>query len=59
MDLSIRRAEAVKAWFVTNAGFDSAMINTCGFGKTRLIVPPGTIQQEKPNRRVVIYIMPR
>ena len=38
--ISLQRAEAVKNWLVQNADVDPSHIQTQGFGKTRLVVPP-------------------
>lgn len=58
MSLSLRRAEAVKAWLLSNMGLDAARISTVGFGKSRLLAPAtGTVQQQQLNRRVEIVIV--
>ena len=54
--LSLRRAEAVKEWLLTNMGLDASHISTVGMGKSRLLVPTGTVQQQQLNRRVEIII---
>ncbi|MDD5199170.1 MAG: OmpA family protein [Terrimicrobiaceae bacterium] len=56
LQLSQYRAEAVKAWLVQNVGIDPARLTTRGFGKTRPLVPPGTIEEESVNRRVEIVL---
>jgi len=57
ISLSVRRAEAVKAWLLTNMGLDPTRISTVGLGKSRLLVPAtGTVQQQQLNRRVEIVI---
>lgn len=57
LDLSLRRAEAVKAWLVQNLGIDPARIETIGFGAEKLIVPADkSIDEQQPNRRVEIVI---
>lgn len=57
MELSLRRAEEVKAWLQKNMGIPPERITTAGFGKTRLLVP-GTrnISEQQLNRRVEIVI---
>ncbi|PWU06611.1 MAG: hypothetical protein C5B47_07290 [Verrucomicrobia bacterium] len=56
-DLSLRRAEAVKAWLVQVMGISPGRIETRGYGKTRLLAPAsGTIEQQQINRRVEIII---
>ena len=70
--LSLVRAESVKKWLVENMELDPARIQTKGFGKTRLVVPPRpyddraqqSIDAEKerqaPNRRVeIVFSFPR
>ena len=66
LQLSLNRAESVKAWLVQNMGIDPARITTKGFGKTRLIVPAAnpdgtatTIEQQEINRRVEIVLHDR
>ena len=58
--LSLRRAEAVKAWLQQNMGIEAGRISTAGFGKSRLLVPSsGTVEQQQLNRRVEIVISTR
>ena len=64
--LSLQRAEAVRQWLVQNMEVDPSRIQTRGFGKTRMVVPPAvydphsqsSIDAEKArqakNRRVEI-----
>lgn len=52
--LSLQRADAVKAWLVTQGGIDPSKIETAGLGKSNPLVPPGSSEQEARNRRVVI-----
>ena len=55
--LSEQRAEAVKAWLVTNLGISADRIQAYGFGSTKLLVPSDkTIEEQQPNRRVEIVI---
>ena len=54
--LSTARAESVKAWLVSAAGIDPARIRTVGRGMTRLLVPGGSVEQQRLNRRVEIVI---
>lgn len=57
LELSLRRAEAVKAWLVQNLQIDPARIETIGFGPDKLIVPADkSIDEQQPNRRVEIVI---
>jgi len=57
LDLSRRRAESVKAWLTQNMGVPEEVIQTVGYGKSRLIAPAdGTIEQQQINRRVEIVI---
>ncbi|MEQ1859496.1 MAG: OmpA family protein [Chthoniobacteraceae bacterium] len=57
LELSLRRAEAVKSWLVQQLGIDAARIETIGFGPDKLIVPADrSIDEQQPNRRVEIVI---
>lgn len=59
MDLSRRRAEAVKAWVSVNASstFPSNRIRTVGFGDTNPIADNKTSEGRAKNRRVVIQLL--
>lgn len=60
LDLSLRRAESVKAWLVENAGIEPDRILTRGYGWERLIVSgEGTVEEQAPNRRVEVSIKTR
>jgi outer membrane protein OmpA-like peptidoglycan-associated protein len=50
-DLSLRRANAVKAYLVT-AGVDGARLKTAGFGATKPVAPNATEMGRAQNRRV-------
>ena len=54
--LSTARAESVKTWLVEEASIDPGRIRTVGLGMTRLLVPSGTVDQQRLNRRVEIVI---
>ena len=54
--LSLRRAEAVRAWLVVNLGIAPDKIQTAGEGSRKMIVPSGTVEEQTPNRRVEIVI---
>jgi len=57
LQLSLKRAEAVKAWLSSMMGLDSSRISTVGLGKSHLLVPAtGTVEQQQLNRRVEIVI---
>ncbi|WP_448702018.1 OmpA family protein [Mucilaginibacter sp. AW1-3] len=56
MDLSIRRAEAVKAFAITN-GIDPGRLSTQGKGDTEPIADNTTIDGRTQNRRVEIVIV--
>ena len=53
--LSIRRAEAVKNYFVTH-GIESERIQTVGYGKDKPIASNKTDEERKKNRRVEFII---
>ncbi|HWL53019.1 MAG TPA: OmpA family protein [Chthoniobacteraceae bacterium] len=56
-ELSLRRADAVKAWLIQNMQVDPSRIATRGFGSERLIAPAtGTPEEQQVNRRVEIVI---
>jgi outer membrane protein OmpA-like peptidoglycan-associated protein len=57
LDLSERRAGAVAAWLVTNAGVDPARIATVGRGETVPVAPNDTAEGRAANRRVVISVV--
>ena len=57
LELSQRRADAVKAWLVANLKIDGTRIETIGFGPDKLLVPADkSIDEQQPNRRVEIVI---
>jgi outer membrane protein OmpA-like peptidoglycan-associated protein len=60
LDLSLKRAEAVRRWLVERLRIDAANIQVAGMGKTRPIVPvEGTAEQQSLNRRVEIVVRKR
>ena len=55
--LSLRRAEAVKAWLVKSMGVNSASVSAVGLGTSHPLAPvTGTIAEQRLNRRVEIVI---
>jgi outer membrane protein OmpA-like peptidoglycan-associated protein len=54
LDLSIRRAEAVKTYLVESMRMDSSKIITRGFGRYEPLVIAGTADDQSVNRRVEI-----
>jgi len=57
LKLSSARAEAVKAWLVSNMKLNPSKIHTKGFGSSHLIKPAtGSREEQAPNRRVEIVI---
>lgn len=54
LELSKRRAEAVKHYLVDALRMDEKQIMTRGFGRTRPIVADGDADAQSPNRRVEI-----
>ncbi|HEY8961598.1 MAG TPA: OmpA family protein [Luteolibacter sp.] len=58
LDLSRRRAEAVKEYLVRSLRIDGRKVDTRGFGKSQPLVPEGSITQQAKNRRVEIKMRP-
>lgn len=58
LDLSRRRAEAVKDYLVRSLRIDGKKVDTRGFGKGQPLVPEGSIAQQAKNRRVEIKMRP-
>ncbi len=57
LDLSRKRAEAVRQWLVERLRIDASNIQVVGMGKTRPIVSTaGTAEQQALNRRVEIVV---
>ena len=57
LDLSWRRAEAVKAYLVNALGINPAQIETHGYGKANLLTSPdASIPEQEINRRVVVVV---
>ncbi len=54
LNLSVRRAEAVKQYLVESCGVDSTKVFTRGFGRYQPIVTVGTNEEQSVNRRVEI-----
>ena len=52
MDLSKRRAEAVKSVLVSQFGIDGARLTTAGLGSSKPVGSNGTPQGRAENRRV-------
>jgi outer membrane protein OmpA-like peptidoglycan-associated protein len=61
MKLSERRAETVRAWFITHLGLDPTKVQTKGYGATRPCegVPlTGTVEELQGHRRTEIIVRP-
>lgn len=56
LDLSRRRAEAVKTYLVDRWKVNPALIKTVGYGKTRPLTPGATEEDQQRNRRVEIRL---
>jgi outer membrane protein OmpA-like peptidoglycan-associated protein len=57
LDLSRRRAEAVKDYLVSSLGINPAQIETRGYGKADLLTSPdASIEEQEVNRRVVVVV---
>jgi outer membrane protein OmpA-like peptidoglycan-associated protein len=55
LDLSRKRAEAVKTWLVEQ-GIEATRISTTGFGKNKPLAPQKTAEQKALNRRVELTL---
>jgi OOP family OmpA-OmpF porin len=56
LELSKRRAAAVKAYLTGTLFLPAEKIETRGFGKTRPILKQGSVEEQAPNRRVEIRL---
>ncbi len=57
LELSRKRAEAVRLWLVERLRIDASNIQVVGMGKTKPIVSTaGTAEQQALNRRVEIVV---
>jgi outer membrane protein OmpA-like peptidoglycan-associated protein len=54
LDLSMRRAAAVKTYLTGSLGLPGDKVVTRGFGETRPLVATGDVDRQAPNRRVEI-----
>jgi outer membrane protein OmpA-like peptidoglycan-associated protein len=59
LELSRRRASAVAAWLVAEAGFEGSRIRTRGYGEAAPAVPNTSEANRQRNRRVVITVLRR
>jgi len=59
LDLSRRRAAAVKDYFVSQEGMEESGIESSGFGESRPIASNDTEESRAKNRRVEIIILPK
>ncbi len=57
-NLSQRRAAAVVHWLISSLHLDVTRVEAVGMGKTRLLVPNGSIEEQALNRRVEIKVRP-
>ena len=58
LDLSVRRAAAVKEYLVESLRMDASKISTRGFGRYEPLVTKGSVQQQGVNRRVEVRMRP-
>ncbi len=56
--LSQRRANAVVQWLVRSLRLDTGRVQAVGLGKSKLLVPDGSIETQALNRRVEIKVRP-
>lgn len=57
LELSRRRAEAIRQYILEKGGFDSSRIEAVGYGSSRPLVPEVTEEDKKRNRRVEFEII--
>jgi outer membrane protein OmpA-like peptidoglycan-associated protein len=57
LDLSQRRADAVRRWLVEQGGVESSRLEAKGFGSTRPLVPNITPANRARNRRSQFIIL--
>jgi outer membrane protein OmpA-like peptidoglycan-associated protein len=58
LDLSVRRAAAVKQYLVEALRMDASKISTRGFGRYEPLVTSGSVEEQGVNRRVEIRMRP-
>lgn len=58
IDLSQRRANAVVGWLMASLKLSAERIVAVGLGRSRLIIPGGTVEEQAINRRVEIKVRP-
>ena len=56
--LSARRAEAVKEWLIKRYGMAANKLDTMGRGSQELLVTSGNVDEQAPNRRVEVILVP-
>lgn len=56
--LSAKRAEAVKEWLVKRYGVPADKLETMGKGSKELLVEGGNVDEQAPNRRVEVVLVP-
>jgi outer membrane protein OmpA-like peptidoglycan-associated protein len=56
--LSARRADAVKEWLVKRYGMAASKLDTMGRGSQELLVTSGNVDEQAPNRRVEVILVP-
>lgn len=57
LDLSIRRAEAVRAFLIEAYGIDASRLQAAGFGETRPVAENATPEGRQQNRRVELVVL--
>jgi outer membrane protein OmpA-like peptidoglycan-associated protein len=58
LDLSVRRAAAVKQYLVESLRMDASKISTRGFGRYEPLITQGSVQEQGANRRVEVRMRP-
>jgi len=57
MELSVRRAAAVRRWLVEKGGVEPSRLESQGFGQTQPVASNATIQGRAMNRRIELRIL--
>ncbi len=59
LQLSQRRADAVRQYLLANSSLDPAMVESVGYGETRPVASNDTVEGRARNRRIEVIIHPQ